>query len=83
MIIKSVQDTDWDEVTGVVNWQPAIYSALYIYRSSPYHATGVSPAYLVYGENIALPFLHSHQPPPTPRDQVTYKRQIHEWLAYL
>ena len=83
MMIKSVQDTDRDEKTGVVNWQPAIYSALYVYRSSPHHATGVSPAYLVYGENIALPFLHSHQPPPTPRDQVSHKKQILDRLAYL
>ena len=83
MMVRSVQDTDRDEETGVVNWQPAIYSALYVYRSSPHHATGVSPAYLVYGENIALPFLHSHQPPPTPRDQVTHKKQISDRLAYL
>ena len=83
MMIRSVQDTDRDEETGVVNWQPAIYTALYVYRSTPHHATGVSPAYLVYGENISLPFLHSHQPPPTPRDQVSHKKQIHDRLAYL
>ena len=83
MMVRSVQDTDRDEETGVVNWQPAIYTALYVYRSTPHHATGVSPAYLVYGENIALPFLHSHQPPPAPRDQVSHKKQIHDRLAYL
>src|SRR5208282_2131104 len=83
MMIKSVQDTDRDEENDMINWQPAIYTALYVYRSSPHHATGVSPAYLVYGENIALPFLHSHQSPPTPRDQVTHKKQILDRLAYL
>ena len=83
MMVRSIQDTDRDEETGVVNWQPAIYSALYVYRSSPHHSTGVSPAYLLDGENIALPFLHSHQPPPAPKDQVSHKKQIYDRLPYL
>ena len=83
MMVRAVQDTDRDEESGVVNWQPAIYTALYVYRASPHHATGVSPAFLVYGENIALPFMHSHEPPAAPRDQVTHKKQIQERLSYL
>jgi transposase InsO family protein len=83
MMSKAVEDTDRDDSDGTVNWQPAIYTALYVYRSSPHHATGVSPAYLLYGENVALPFLHKHQAPATPRDQVTHKNQLAERLAYI
>jgi transposase InsO family protein len=83
MMVKAVEDTDRDEANGTVNWQPAIYTALYVYRASPHHATGVSPAYLLYGENISLPFLHAHQPPNNPRDQVTHKQQMLDRLAYI
>jgi len=81
MMIKAVEDMDRKD--GKVNCQPAIYMALYVYRASPHHATGVSPAYLLYGENISLPFLHSHQPPAAPRDQIMHKQQILDRLAYI
>ena len=83
MMVKAVEDTDRDEVTGRVNWQPAIYTALYVYRASPHNVTGVSPAYLLYGENISLPFLHIHQPPATPNNQISHKEQVLERLAYI
>jgi hypothetical protein len=82
MMTKVVEDMDRDEATGNINWQPAIYTALYVYRASPHHATGVSPAYLLYGKNISLPFLYTHQQPDTSRDQVTHKKQIQERLEY-
>ena len=82
MMVKAVEDTDHDD-TGHVNWQPAIYTALYVYRASPHNATGVSPAYLLYGENISLPFLHTHQPPAAPQNQVSHKEQVLEHLAYI
>ena len=75
MMAKAIQETDRD-VAGKLNWQPAIYSALYVYRVTPHYATGVSPAYLLYGENVALPFQHAH----APRDQVTHKKLINDRL---
>lgn len=83
MMIKSVQDMNRDEETGVVNWQSAIYSALYVYQSFSYHVMRVSPTYFIYDENIALSFLHSHQSPFISRDQIIHKKQIHERLVYL
>jgi hypothetical protein len=50
---------------------------------TPHYATGVSPAYLLYGENVSLPFQHNHQQPDAPRDQVTYKKLINERLDYI
>lgn len=82
MMNKAVEDTERDEAMGTINWQPAIYTSFFIYRAS-HHATGVSPAYLLYGENISLPFLYTHQQSDTPRDQVTHKKHIQEHLEYI
>jgi hypothetical protein len=82
MMAKAIQETDRDAI-GKLNWQPAIYSALYVYRATPHYATGVSPAYLLYGENVALPFQHTHQQPDAPRDQVTHKKLINDRLEYI
>ena len=59
MIVKAIEDIDCDDI-GHGNWQPAIYIALYVYRTSPHNATGVSSAYLLYRENILLLVLYSH-----------------------
>jgi transposase InsO family protein len=82
MLAKAIQESDRD-TQGKLNWQPAMYSALYVYRVTPHYATGVSPAYLLYGENVALPFQHNHQQPDAPRDQVTHKKLINERLDYI
>ena len=82
MIVKAVEYTDRVD-TGHVNWQPVIYTALYVYCTSPHNATGVSPAYLLYGEKISLPFLHTHQPPADPHNQISHKEQVLERLAYI
>jgi hypothetical protein len=84
IMIKAVQETDRSDYQehGVVNWTPAIYSALYIYRASTHHATGVSPSYLVYGENAPLPFQCQFTPQP-PTNQVTHKDMIADRLSTL
>ena len=73
LLAKAVEDIDCDEVTGYVNQQPVIYTALYIYRASLHNVMEASPAYLLYDENILLPFLHIHQLPATPHNQVSHK----------
>jgi RNase H-like domain found in reverse transcriptase/Integrase zinc binding domain/Integrase core domain/Reverse transcriptase (RNA-dependent DNA polymerase) len=72
MLTKSVTDTDREE-DGTLNWTPALFSALYIYRSSIHSATGASPAMLVYGEELQLPIMFD---PETPTNQVQHKQQI-------
>jgi hypothetical protein len=83
-MIKAVQETDRSDYQEhrVVNWTPAIYSALYIYRASTHHATRVSPSYLVYGENAPLPFQYQFTPQP-PTNQVTHKDMIADRLSTL
>jgi len=81
MMVKSVQDIDRVE-DGIVDWLPVIHSVLYVYRTSPHHATGVSPAYLLYGLDLDLPFKFEQQP-QSPRDQVTHKELVLHRLQYL
>jgi hypothetical protein len=80
MFVKSVQDTDREE-DGTLNWTPALFSALYIYRSTKHTATGTSPAMLVYGEDLKLP-MH-YQENPAPSNQIQHKEQITNRLKAL
>ena len=79
MLVKSIQDTDREE-DGTVNWTPALYSALYIYRSSKHSATRISPAMLIYGEKLKLPIMFD---PQTPSNQIQHKEQIADRLRAL
>ena len=81
MMVKCVQDVERRD-DGIVNWVPAVYTALYVYRASPHHSTGVSPSFLIFGEDIRLP-LHFNYKPPPPKDQVTHKKQVLERLEFL
>jgi hypothetical protein len=81
MLVKSIQDTDRDE-DGTVNWTPALYSALYIYRSTKHSATGTSPAMLVFGEELKLPILFDSDT-STPSNQIQHKEQITNRLRAL
>ena len=79
MLVKSIRDTNREE-DGTVNWTPALFSALYIYRSSTHSATGTSPAMLVYGEELQLPIMFD---PETPTNQIQHKKQIANHLRAL
>lgn len=78
MFVKSIKDTDRED--GTVNWTPALFSALYIYRASTHSATGTSPAMLVYGEELKLPIMFD---PATPANQIQHKEQIADRLRAL
>jgi hypothetical protein len=71
-MIKTVTDTDRDE-DGMLHWVPAMYSALYIYRSTKHSATGVSRALLVYGEELKLPFEFDNS---VPANQIQHPEQV-------
>jgi hypothetical protein len=71
MIVKSVSEVDKDGDT--VNWTPALYSTLYVYRATKHSITKVSPAMLVYGEDLVLPFQYSEKPPV---NSIQHKEQI-------
>lgn len=80
MLTKSIQDTDRED-DGTVNWTPALYSALYVYRSSKHTATGVSPALLIYGQELQLPIMFEETTPPV--NQIQHKDQITNRLRAL
>lgn len=80
MLVKSIQDTDREE-DGTVNWTPALYSALYVYRTSKHSETGTSPAMLVYGEELKLPILYEQT--GQPKNQIQHKEQISNRLRAL
>jgi hypothetical protein len=80
MLTKSIQDTDREE-DGTLNWTPALFSAVYIYRSTKHSATGASPAMLVYGEELSLPILFDSA--QSPSNQIQHKEQIANRLTAL
>jgi hypothetical protein len=80
MMVKSVQDMDREE-DGTINWTPALFSALFIYRSTKHMATGISPAMLVYSEELKLPILFENTTPPS--NQIQHKEQISNRLSNL
>ena len=80
MLMKSVHDTNRKE-DGTVNWMPALFSALYIYRLLTHSAIGTSPAMLVYGEELQLPIYYNNSLPPS--NQIQYKEQIANRLRAL
>ena len=81
MMTKCMHNIEKHE-DGYLNWVPFVYTALYVYRASPHHATGVSPSFLILGENIRLSLHYQHAPPP-PKDQVTHKQQILNRVEYM
>ena len=85
MMVRCVEDVNKDN-DGVVRWLPAIYTALYVYRASVHHSTGVTPSYLVYGYDIQLPIHYDGKLSPSaekPPNQIAHKQQILERLSYM
>jgi hypothetical protein len=80
MMVKSIQQID-READGSVNWTPVFYSAMYIYRATKHSVTGVSPAFLVYGEELKLPLQFDDKTPPA--NQIQHRDQIAHRLRAL
>lgn len=79
MLVKLIRETDREE-DRAVNWTPALFSALYIYRSSIHSATRASPTMLVYREELQLPIMFDLN---TPVNQIQHKEQIANRLQAL
>lgn len=79
MLVKSIQTLDRKD-NGTINWTPVFFSTLYIYRSTKHSATGVSPAFLLYGEELKLPLQFD---PSSVTNQIQQRDQIAAHLSAL
>ncbi|GAO50941.1 hypothetical protein G7K_5060-t1 [Saitoella complicata NRRL Y-17804] len=81
---KSIEEWDKNPLDKTTSWVPTLYTAVWAYRTVPYHTTKATPACLVHGIELRIPFtVDSHDAIKDVPTQKCHRAAIAERLAWI